>query len=129
VRGRREQLRAALSGLERSLAWARVGIGLALLLSPSRSLRLWLGAEASPSSRVLARAVGLRDASLGRTLALAASREQPRRHLYGGASVVDLFDGAVALAAVGNGRKRTIAVAAGAGLMGMLNALLATRGQ
>ena len=126
-RGSSRSQSARLRHTEQALACARVGIGLALLLSPARALRLWLGLENVPSRLELARAVGLRDVTLGCTLAAAARRDKPRRDLYAGASLVDLFDGALACLVLPRAGAPTAAIAAGAGLMGMLNWIFAAR--
>lgn len=51
----------------RALAAGRLALGIGLLVAPTRFTRTWLGPEAAaaPSTRVLARALGVRDAILG----------------------------------------------------------------
>jgi hypothetical protein len=51
----------------RVLAAGRLALGLGLLVAPSRFARPWFGAEAAaaPSTRVLSRALGVRDVILG----------------------------------------------------------------
>ena len=51
----------------RALAAGRLALGIALIVAPTRFTRAWVGPEAAaaPSTRVLARALGIRDAILG----------------------------------------------------------------
>lgn len=51
----------------RALAAGRLALGIGLVVAPTRFTRAWLGAEAAadPAARVLARALGVRDAILG----------------------------------------------------------------
>ena len=58
----REEARAGA----RSLAWARVALGVAAFALPRLPATPWIGKDASrPSSRLLSRALGARDVALG----------------------------------------------------------------
>ena len=51
----------------RALAAGRLALGIGLIVAPTRFTRGWVGAEAAaaPTTRVLARGLGIRDAILG----------------------------------------------------------------
>jgi hypothetical protein len=95
--------------------------GVAILVTPGRITRAWVGADDTRSA-VLARCLGGRDIVLGAGLVLAAARgHDPRPWLAGGA-LADAVDGIATLAAggdiPGNGRLGTAALAGGSALFG-----------
>jgi hypothetical protein len=65
--------------IARVVAAARIGFGVALVVSPGRVTSLWLGSDAGrPGARVVTRGLGARDVALGiGALAAADSQLQP----------------------------------------------------
>ncbi|HLF40157.1 MAG TPA: hypothetical protein VI854_01655, partial [Acidimicrobiia bacterium] len=59
----RERARQLAAGV----AWARIGLGVSAILTPSLPLRPWVGGAAAwrPQAKLLARGLGARDIALG----------------------------------------------------------------
>jgi hypothetical protein len=103
------------------LGAGRVLFGVAMLATPGRITRAWVGADDVPSA-VLVRCLAGRDIVIGAGLVAAAARGgDPRPWLVGGV-LADTVDGVATLAAgrdvPTNGRIGTAALAAGAALYG-----------
>lgn len=83
----------------RLLAFARIGLGVAMLALPGRALRAWLGDLDRPS-RVLVRGVGARDVALGVGTLRALDRGDPSAREWVTASgACDATDALATLAA------------------------------
>jgi hypothetical protein len=99
----------------------RALFGVAMLATPGRISRPWVGRDDVPSA-VLLRCLAGRDVVIGGGLVAAVARgSDPRPWLVGGA-LADTVDGCATLAGGGdiptNGRIGTVALAAGAALFG-----------
>jgi len=74
-------------------AAGRFGLGIALMLSPRRFGRRWIGADADRAGASLAvRATGARDAALGLGLLMAYRRGRPVRGWLEAAALTDAAD-------------------------------------
>ncbi|HMC41556.1 MAG TPA: hypothetical protein VKI20_00995 [Acidimicrobiales bacterium] len=90
----REEARAGA----RSLAWARVALGVAAFALPRLPATPWIGKDASrPSSRLLSRALGARDVALGLGALVAVSRDLPVRGWLEAGGLADAGDVAATL--------------------------------
>jgi hypothetical protein len=112
--------------IARMLAGARIALGLALFLAPSRTGRGWLGAgQVTPGTSVVVRGVGARDVALGvGTMVALRDDDRPRdAHRWLEASIVaDLAD-ATAIGMLGRPDRRrggVLALALGAAAVGGL---------
>jgi hypothetical protein len=76
-----------------SHARSRMVVGAALVLVPGRAARSWIGADADrPAVKVLARALGVRDAALGLGVAVALDRGTPVRGWIEAGALSDAID-------------------------------------
>lgn len=83
---------------------ARFAVGAALLLTPTLAARPWIGADADrDGTRVVLRALGIRDLALGAGLIDALANDRPVGPWLDAGTSADLVD-AVASAAVGRER-------------------------
>jgi hypothetical protein len=95
----REQARQ----LAASVAWIRVGIGVVAMLAPTVVARPWVGSDASrPTSKVFARAMGVRDLALGLGVILAMRHDAPVRGWVEGGGLADTGDVLATLLAFGS---------------------------
>lgn len=114
-----------VSAMAAPLAWGRVAIGAAMVLTPTTAARPWIGDVArDPAARVVVRAFGIRDLALGAGLAAAMARgdrDATRTWLVAGVAS-DAVDAAATLAGWRHlpkaGRLLTLAVATSAALVG-----------
>lgn len=96
-------------------ALGRVAIGSALTVQPARAGALWVGSDARrPAARVLAAAMGARDAAIGAAILTALQRGGDARPLVAGGVVSDFVD---LVATVRAGRDLPPAAAAGVGAL------------
>jgi hypothetical protein len=100
----------------------RIAFGAALVLAPGVAARGWVGDDAQrPAVKVLARALGVRDAALGLGIAVAIDRGAPVRGWLEAAAVSDVVDFAATLLArdaiPDRSRKLIAAVAAGSAVL------------
>lgn len=113
----REQARR----LAASLAWVRVGIGAVGMVAPTVVTRPWIGADAARrTTKVLARAVGIRDLALGLGVIIALRHDAPVRGWVEGGGLVDAGDGLATLLGFGSlprfSRWLVVATAGGAAI-------------
>jgi hypothetical protein len=111
----REQARQ----LAASLAWVRVGIGAVAMVAPTVVARPWIGADASRrTTKVFARAMGIRDLALGLGVILALRHDAPVRGWVEGGGLADAGDALATLLSFGSlprfSRWLVVATAAGA---------------
>lgn len=104
-----------------SVGWIRVGIGVAALVAPSAVARPWIGADAArPTTKVFARAMGIRDVALGLGVILAMRHDGPVRGWVEGGGLADTGDVLATLLAFGSlprlGRWVVLASAGGGAL-------------
>ena len=105
--------------LVRGLGVGRVAFGIAFLVAPGVTGRLWIGDGATkPGARTLTRAVGARDLVMGAGILAASEGGRPVRDLLQQAGAVDVLDFTATLLAGGRlpttSRRLTLAVAASA---------------
>ncbi|MDQ3767369.1 MAG: hypothetical protein M3346_08500 [Actinomycetota bacterium] len=100
------------------LGWTRVGVGVAFVLAPAKTSKLWMGRNVdSVYTRMAGRALGARDLALGMGLLTAIRRGSPARGwLEAGvlADSVDTFNDTVGLRRLPKVRS-LLFIAAGAG--------------
>jgi hypothetical protein len=105
-----------------SNARGRMAIGAALVLAPRLAGPMWIGDDADRRSvKVLARALGARDAALGLGIAVALDRGKPVRGWLEGAALADGVDLAATLLAGKSIPRRArlgVALIAGASMIG-----------
>ena len=109
--------------LLRMMSAGRVVIGVALLLTPSRAGRGWIGYTAvQPGARVILRAVGGRDLVLGLGGLRALSTGSETRHWAQAAMIADAADATATLLAFrhlpARGRWLALLIAGGAAIAG-----------
>lgn len=109
--------------LIRMLAYARIGLGIALFAAPRTTARRWLRREVSPAAGVLARGLGARDIVVGVGMLVTVDDGDDIDRWMDAGITADLADTAAALMARDDLEPRTVAGtmavtlgAAGAGL-------------
>lgn len=113
--------------LARTNGIGRALIGATLVAAPRLVARSWVGDDPGPATRVLGRALGVRDLALGAGLLWALDRDEPAHAWLVGAAVADTVDAAATLIAWNSlprgGRALVLAIAAGSAVqMGVLAA-------
>ena len=104
----------------------RAAIGAGLMLAPGIAARGWIGDEASsPNTKVVVRALGIRDLVLGAGLVMALEDKGPVRNWIAAAAAADAVDAAATVVAWSElprvGRIGILALAAGSAVqMGLL---------
>ena len=101
-----------------SQARGRIAVGAALALVPGLAGRFWVGAEAQrPATKVLARALGVREMAIGLGVVIALDRGAPVRGWIEAGALADVGDlGATLLAgrAIEDRTRRAVALSAAA---------------
>jgi hypothetical protein len=112
--------------LARANAIGRLALGAGLLIAPALAARGWIGGDASsPGTRVVTRALAIRDVALGAGLLWALDKREPVHAWITGAAAVDAVDAAATLAGWSElprlGRAGVVALATGSAVqMGLL---------
>jgi hypothetical protein len=103
-------------------ARGRMAIGAALVLAPRLIGPMWIGDGADrPVVKMLSRALGARDLALGLGVAVALDRGAPVRGWLEGSALadgMDLFASLLAGDSIPRGKRRRVALLAGASLVG-----------
>jgi hypothetical protein len=103
-------------------ARGRMAIGAALVLAPRLIGPMWIGDGADrPVVKLLSRALGARDLALGLGVAVALDRGAPVRGWLEGSALadgMDLFASLLAGDSIPRGKRRRVALLAGASLVG-----------
>ena len=103
-------------------ARGRMAIGASLVLAPRLIGTMWIGDGGDrPVVKLLARALGARDLALGLGVAVALDRGAPVRGWLEGAALadgMDLFASLLAGDSIPRGKRRRVALLAGASLVG-----------
>lgn len=108
--------------LAMTLARARIGIGLVLVLAPGRSARMMSGRRAAGIEPMLTRMLGARDMMLGLGTVIAVDRGAPVRGWIEASAASDVADSVACLLArsrISTGALRaTVAIASGSAIAG-----------
>lgn len=80
--------------LAASVAWGRVALGVAAIVTPTLPLRPWIGRNVAwrPQAKLLARALGARDVALGLGVVLALRHDAPVRGWVEAGGMADAGD-------------------------------------